>query len=336
MTIAEIEELQLVRLTAEDRAESRRLTRAQVGRDLPKFAHTEAGYQMRVGMFVVRAESIQEKRGRLHCRLSVYRKGRCVFGEDGVRLGSFIARSRIACQLERLCFPWNWNYRLGLFAWVMHEDHFTLPSCPLGEPDVDTKPQARTDAKGRLLCSAEGCDQRAVWVQLIPWCIQTEYVKATCQAHTHDEGYGIAVERLALGWDAVLSHLADKRDGTALAELVSWAAYKNPCRFMGFAGRKTRRTPYMEDRWKRRRTPVSGRLRTQVLERDAYRCRECGGWEGLEVDHITPVEEGGPTILSNLQTLCQECHDRKHAPKASRDLRQQIEAEPLWFPEVSP
>ena len=33
---------------------------------------------------------------------------------------------------------------------------------------------------------------------------------------------------------------------------------------------------------------------------------------GTDVDHITPMRLGGsPTSLSNLQTLCKECHARK-------------------------
>lgn len=37
-------------------------------------------------------------------------------------------------------------------------------------------------------------------------------------------------------------------------------------------------------------------------------------WEGglLEVDHITPLaDDGHPTDMTNLQTLCRACHIRK-------------------------
>ncbi len=37
----------------------------------------------------------------------------------------------------------------------------------------------------------------------------------------------------------------------------------------------------------------------------------------LEIDHNTPVEEGGPTALWNLNRVCHHHHDEKHA----RDLR---------------
>ncbi len=41
--------------------------------------------------------------------------------------------------------------------------------------------------------------------------------------------------------------------------------------------------------------------------RDAYRCALCPrGAE--EVDHIVPVAEGGSDNLSNLRSLCHNCH----------------------------
>ena len=51
----------------------------------------------------------------------------------------------------------------------------------------------------------------------------------------------------------------------------------------------------------------------QVLERDAYRCKHCGGWEHLSVDHIQPRAKGGTDDLDNLQTLCRTCNSRKGA-----------------------
>jgi hypothetical protein len=52
-------------------------------------------------------------------------------------------------------------------------------------------------------------------------------------------------------------------------------------------------------------------LRTSVFERDAYRCRLCGGHVSLTIDHIIPECQGGPTTLDNLQTLCRPCNSRK-------------------------
>lgn len=53
-------------------------------------------------------------------------------------------------------------------------------------------------------------------------------------------------------------------------------------------------------------------LRFHVLERDQGRCLQCGRSSAdgvnLHVDHVVPFSCGGLTILSNLQTLCQDCN----------------------------
>jgi hypothetical protein len=56
------------------------------------------------------------------------------------------------------------------------------------------------------------------------------------------------------------------------------------------------------------------RLKFFVMRRDRFSCRHCGvspakdpGVE-LQVDHVIPWAEGGPTILENLQTLCLRCN----------------------------
>lgn len=57
------------------------------------------------------------------------------------------------------------------------------------------------------------------------------------------------------------------------------------------------------------------RLREQVLRRDGYLCCECARQGRIkpasEVDHIVPVARGGDNSLSNLQSLCHECHREK-------------------------
>ena len=55
-------------------------------------------------------------------------------------------------------------------------------------------------------------------------------------------------------------------------------------------------------------------VRRVVLERDGYRCRECGKAARLEVDHRTALADGGqPWDLDNLQALCSPCHFGKTA-----------------------
>jgi hypothetical protein len=62
-----------------------------------------------------------------------------------------------------------------------------------------------------------------------------------------------------------------------------------------------------------RKAEIPAALRTQVFERDGYRCRHCGTDEDLQADHIHPEVLGGPTELANLQTLCGPCNLRKGA-----------------------
>lgn len=83
------------------------------------------------------------------------------------------------------------------------------------------------------------------------------------------------------------------------------------------------------DRWVRRlRDPkkrgVSIGLRTQILERDGFRCRRCGSGPQharLVIDHIVPVARGGLTIAENLQVLCEPCNIGKGSrPPHAHDL----------------
>lgn len=62
---------------------------------------------------------------------------------------------------------------------------------------------------------------------------------------------------------------------------------------------------------------IDRQLREQVLQRDNYRCRECGirviRGKGLRpnIHHIQPKSEDGPDALENLITLCEPCHTTK-------------------------
>jgi 5-methylcytosine-specific restriction endonuclease McrA len=67
-----------------------------------------------------------------------------------------------------------------------------------------------------------------------------------------------------------------------------------------------------------RRTITLG-LRYDILRRDHFRCVICGRSPStdlgchLHVDHIKPFSAGGPTVIDNLQTLCERCNLGKSA-----------------------
>ena len=70
---------------------------------------------------------------------------------------------------------------------------------------------------------------------------------------------------------------------------------------------------------KEQRALMTNKLREAIKKRDNYTCCFCGNSVYLEpnllleIDHITPVAQGGPTEESNLQTLCWKCNRSKGA-----------------------
>ncbi|QCO56960.1 HNH endonuclease (plasmid) [Pseudorhodobacter turbinis] len=54
-------------------------------------------------------------------------------------------------------------------------------------------------------------------------------------------------------------------------------------------------------------------VRHAVLERDGWKCVQCGDQRRLEVDHIKPVRSHPELSFNpdNLQALCARCHTRK-------------------------
>ena len=68
-----------------------------------------------------------------------------------------------------------------------------------------------------------------------------------------------------------------------------------------------------------RNRTVPLKLRLRVLTRDKFRCVLCGRTPAinprtvLHIDHIVPFSDGGPTVESNLRTLCDLCNWGKGA-----------------------
>ena len=49
-------------------------------------------------------------------------------------------------------------------------------------------------------------------------------------------------------------------------------------------------------------------VRAEVLERDGYRCQQCGSQDNLDVHHRQARHQGGDASPENLVTLCERCH----------------------------
>lgn len=68
---------------------------------------------------------------------------------------------------------------------------------------------------------------------------------------------------------------------------------------------------------------VSKRTRFEVLRRDNFTCRYCGGKAPdvvLTVDHVVPVALGGSDDSSNLVTACRDCNAGKSSTSPSEEL----------------
>ena len=53
-------------------------------------------------------------------------------------------------------------------------------------------------------------------------------------------------------------------------------------------------------------------LRNRVLERDGWRCQNCGSMKDLQVHHMKPRSQLGGDVIHNLITLCVTCHRDRH------------------------
>jgi 5-methylcytosine-specific restriction protein A len=76
---------------------------------------------------------------------------------------------------------------------------------------------------------------------------------------------------------------------------------------------------------RKKRVAIPSEVRKYVLERDNYQCRSCGKTAAeakLHIDHIIPLARGGMDDISNLQTLCQRCNQRKRHNTDTRFQRQ--------------
>ena len=80
-------------------------------------------------------------------------------------------------------------------------------------------------------------------------------------------------------------------------------------------------------------SPISARMRAQVLERNGYTCQMCGAGAGdpddlhpgrkvrLHIGHIQDRIHGGPVTLANLRALCSTCN------QGAKDM---VQEPPSW------
>jgi len=92
----------------------------------------------------------------------------------------------------------------------------------------------------------------------------------------------------------IIWHWGDGNGGHVLSEIFN--AYSSPAQV---------------SQEKPKKKTLSANLKKKVLERDAYRCIECGTHIDLSVDHKHPESKGGSSDINNLQTLCRPCNSRK-------------------------
>lgn len=72
---------------------------------------------------------------------------------------------------------------------------------------------------------------------------------------------------------------------------------------------------------KNQRRLMTKELRQKIKIRDNYTCQSCGKYMpdevGLHIDHIIPIKDGGKTVESNLQVLCDKCNLGKGSKKVN-------------------
>lgn len=63
-----------------------------------------------------------------------------------------------------------------------------------------------------------------------------------------------------------------------------------------------------------------------LVKQYGERCLRCGSVDDLQIDHVIPVAQGGPSRLTNLQLLCAACNNAKG--NTTRDYRAGAELPP--------
>lgn len=62
---------------------------------------------------------------------------------------------------------------------------------------------------------------------------------------------------------------------------------------------------------RRKRNNFSKKVRDEILERDDYKCQQCGD-VGTEIHHVKYRSRGGRGVATNGVLLCAPCHSMVH------------------------
>lgn len=112
----------------------------------------------------------------------------------------------------------------------------------------------------------------------------------------------------------------DRNELSKVAQVHDWGRALRSLRQIGWEIQSTQNGYILLSETKKesnkKREHISTKLRYEVLHRDESTCQRCGrsaSKDGvtLHVDHKTPVEWGGKTVLDNLWTLCSSCNEGK-------------------------
>lgn len=76
------------------------------------------------------------------------------------------------------------------------------------------------------------------------------------------------------------------------------------------------------------------KIREKRLEIDDHQCANCDKSDSLQVHHVVPKSLGGVDEVSNLRTLCTDCHDKAHGSSIGLITGEQTSSETRWIPTI--
>lgn len=160
-----------------------------------------------------------------------------------------------------------------------------------------------------------------------PWAFETtEFENKLCYFLYHEAmDYEIDFDRVNSTADVYewVAHMSAKNTGLYGDGCVYFLcqAFEDICKQSDIYLRGTNNTfngvkvaaKYYKRMQTKRNVPI--RIRHQILERDGFKCVDCGASPAtgavLEVDHTIPISKGGSNEPSNLRTLCSDCNRGK-------------------------